>query len=39
MPPKKKPDDGAYQTLKKQIKSGEIGSLYVFHGEETYLRV
>ena len=38
MPPKKKPDDGAYQTLKKQIKSGEIGSLYVFHGEETYLR-
>ena len=38
MPPKKKPDDGAYQLLKKQIKSGEIGSLYVFHGEETYLR-
>ena len=38
MPPKKKPDDGAYRTLKKQLKEGEIGNLYVFHGEETYLR-
>ena len=38
MPPKKKPDDGAYQTLKKQIKTGDLGTLYVFHGEETYLR-
>ena len=38
MPPKKKPDDGAYRTLKTQLKAGEIGNLYVFHGEETYLR-
>lgn len=38
MPPKKKPDDGAYRTLKKQLKEGTIGNLYVFHGEETYLR-
>ena len=38
MPPKKKPDDGAYQTLKKQIKSGEIGTRYLRVGEETYLR-
>ena len=38
MPPKKKPDDGAYRTLKKQLKEGAIGNLYVFHGEETYLR-
>ncbi len=38
MAPKKKPDDGAYPLLKKQLKSGELGNLYVFHGEETYLR-
>ena len=38
MPPKAKPDDSAYQKLKQDIREGTIGTLYVFHGEETYLR-
>ena len=38
MPPKAKPDTAAYQKLKKDIKEGSIGTLYVFHGEEAYLR-
>ena len=38
MPPKAKPDTAAYQKLKKDIKEGTIGTLYVFHGEEAYLR-
>lgn len=38
MPPKAKPNNAAYQKLKQDIKEGNIGTLYVFHGEETYLR-
>ncbi len=38
MPPKGKADTAAYQKLKKDIREGTIGSLYVFHGEEAYLR-
>ena len=38
MPPKAKPNNAAYQRLKQDIKEGTIGTLYVFHGEETYLR-
>ena len=38
MPHKAKPDDAAYQKLKQDIREGTIGTLYVFHGEETYLR-
>ena len=38
MPPKGKADNTAYQKLKKDIKEGTIGALYVFHGEEAYLR-
>ena len=34
----KKADDSGYRELKKQISAGTIGPLYVFHGEETYLR-
>jgi len=37
MPPKGK-TDAAYQALKKEIREGTLGSLYVFHGEEAYLR-
>lgn len=39
MPPKKKPsDNSAYKALKQDIASGVLGKLYVFHGDETYLR-
>lgn len=38
MPPKGKPDTAAYQKLKQDLKSGALGSLYIFHGEEAYLR-
>ena len=38
MPPKARPNNAAYQKLKQDIKEGTIGTLYVFHGEETYLR-
>jgi len=39
MPPKSKPDDAGYQKLKKDLaQGGTPGRLYVFHGEETYLR-
>ncbi len=35
----KKPDKSAgYHKLKQDLKAGTIGSLYIFHGEETYLR-
>lgn len=37
MPPKK--DDGAaLKQLKRQLKENALGSLYLFHGEEAYLR-
>ena len=39
MPPKPKPEDAGYQKLKKDlVQGGTPGQLYVFHGEETYLR-
>ena len=38
MPPKTKPDDSGYQKLKKDLSDKTLGQLYVFHGEETYLR-
>ena len=31
------PDKG-YQKLKGDLASGEIGQVYIFHGEESYLR-
>lgn len=34
----KKTDDAAYQELKKELSEGSLGNLYIFHGEETYLR-
>ncbi len=34
----KKTDDSAYRELKRELADGRIGSLYIFHGEETYLR-
>jgi len=36
MPPKQ--DSTAYQSLKKDIAAGNLGQLYIFHGEEAYLR-
>ena len=38
MPPKGKADDSAYRALKKDLTGGTLGSLYVCHGEEAYLR-
>jgi len=39
MPPKTKPDNSGYQKLKKDLSDGGVpGQLYLFHGEETYLR-
>ena len=38
MPQKAKPDAAAYRKLKQDLKEGTLGSLYVFHGEEAYLR-
>lgn len=38
MPPKGKTDNSAYQKLKKDIAGDSIGQLYIFHGEESYLR-
>lgn len=35
---KPKVDDSAYKKLKKDLSDGAIGNLYVFHGEEAYLR-
>ena len=38
MAPKSKPDTAALQQLKKDLSAGTVGSLYLFHGEEVYLR-
>ena len=38
MPPKTKADNAGYQKLKKDLSAGTPGQLYLFHGEETYLR-
>lgn len=38
MPPAKKPDTSGYRTLKKQLEDHCLTNLYLFHGEETYLK-
>ena len=38
MPPKNKPDTAGYEKLKRDRAAGEPDRLYIFHGEETYLR-
>ena len=38
MPPKSKPDSSGLEKLKKELAAGRPGKLYIFHGEETYLR-
>ena len=38
MPPKGKPDTAGYQKMKKDLAGKNPGQLYIFHGEETYLR-
>lgn len=38
MPPKPKADHEAYTKLKKDISAGTLGRLYIFCGEEAYLR-
>lgn len=38
MPPKQTADNAAYQQLKQDLSAGTLGRLYVFHGEEAYLR-
>lgn len=35
---KEKRDDSAYVQLKKDLAAGQLGRLYILHGEETYLR-
>lgn len=34
----KKTEDPGYREFRKEISEGALGNLYVFHGEETYLR-
>ena len=34
----KKTEDPSYDELRKELAAGELGRLYIFHGEETYLR-
>ena len=38
MPLKNKPDTSGLDKLKKDLSTGKPGQLYIFHGEETYLR-
>ena len=38
MPPKGKPDTAGYEKFLKDLERGTLGRLYLFHGEETYLR-
>lgn len=38
MASKGKPDLAAYQQLKRELAAGTAGNLYLFHGEEAYLR-
>ena len=37
MAERKTPNKG-YQKLKSDLSTGEIGQVYIFHGEESYLR-
>ena len=34
----KKMEDPSYDELRRELAAGTVGNLYVFHGEETYLR-
>ena len=39
MPPKKKPTDNtAMRELKRALRDGSLKNLYLFHGEEAFLR-
>jgi len=38
VPPKSKPDTSGFEKLKKDLSAGRPDRLYIFHGEETYLR-
>ena len=38
MPPKKQADNSAMKELKRALREGTLERLYVFHGEESYLR-
>ena len=38
MPPKAKADNTALWELKHALRDGQLKNLYVFHGEEAYLR-
>ena len=38
MPPKQNGDNAAMKELKRDLKAGSVKNLYVFHGEEAYLR-
>lgn len=38
MPPKAKADNTALRELKRDLRDGHLKNLYVFHGEEVYLR-
>ena len=38
MAQKTKADNSAMKKLKQDLKEGGLGNLYVFHGEESYLR-
>ena len=38
MPPRKKPDTAGLEKLKQDLTGEKPGQLYIFHGEETYLR-
>lgn len=38
MPPKKQPDAAGFDKLKRDLSDKKPGQLYIFHGEETYLR-
>lgn len=38
MPMKKTPDRSSLKTFETQLKDGALGNLYIFHGEEAYLR-
>lgn len=38
MPPRPKTDNTAMRDLKRDLKEGRLKNLYVFHGEEAYLR-
>ncbi|MDE7246201.1 MAG: DNA polymerase III subunit delta [Oscillospiraceae bacterium] len=38
MAAKKKPETAAYQKMQADLKAGTLGTVYIFYGEESYLR-